>query len=230
MRTMGLFVRTRDNPPCSTLDSWILHRSIIFCVKQENRSAGGRFALVLSCVLMSDNPVRAIRPVSSARQRLYSSRWTVPPMPRPRITNEHLDYIAALLDDMWRIPGTKIRFGLDALVGWIPGIGDSLAAIASCLIVLVSWRRGVPSITLVRMVANILLETTVGAIPVVGDVFHIAWKANRRNYRLLIREKQQPGSHTGRDWMFLAIIVFTAIAAVAFPVGMLIWLLRFHAR
>jgi hypothetical protein len=80
------------------------------------------------------------------------------------------------------------------------------------------------------MVANILLETTVGAIPVVGDVFHIAWKANRRNYRLLIREKQQPGSHTGRDWMFLAIIVFTAIAAVAFPVGMLIWLLRFHAR
>jgi hypothetical protein len=151
-------------------------------------------------------------------------------MPRPRITNEHLDYIAALLDDMWRIPGTKIRFGLDALVGWIPGIGDSLAAIASCLIVLVSWRRGVPSITLVRMVANILLETTVGAIPVVGDVFHIAWKANRRNYRLLIREKQQPGSHTGRDWMFLALIVFTAIAAVAFPVGMLIWLLRFHAR
>jgi hypothetical protein len=151
-------------------------------------------------------------------------------MPRPRITNEHLDYIAALLDDMWRIPGTKIRFGLDALVGWIPGIGDSLAAIASSLIVLVSWRRGVPSITLVRMVANILLETTVGAIPVVGDVFHIAWKANRRNYRLLIREKQQPGSHTGRDWMFLAIIVFTAIAAVAFPVGMLIWLLRFHAR
>jgi hypothetical protein len=151
-------------------------------------------------------------------------------MPRPRITNEHLDYIAALLDDMWRIPGTKIRFGLDALVGWIPGIGDSLAAIASSLIVLVSWRRGVPSITLVRMVANILLETTVGAIPVVGDVFHIAWKANRRNYRLLIREKQQPGSHTGRDWMFLALIVFTAIAAVAFPVGMLIWLLRFHAR
>jgi hypothetical protein len=151
-------------------------------------------------------------------------------MPRPLISNEHLDYIAALLDDMWRIPGTKIRFGLDALVGWIPGIGDAAAGIASCLIVFVSWLRGVPSITLARMVANILLESTLGAIPVVGDIFHVAWKANRRNYRLLVREREQPGSNTGRDWMFLAIILFTLIAAVALPVGMLIWLLRFHLK
>ena len=149
-------------------------------------------------------------------------------MPRPLISNEHLDYVAALLDDMWRIPGTKIRFGLDALIGWIPGIGDAMAGIASCLIVFAAWRRRVPAITLVRMVANLVLETSVGAIPVAGDIFHIAWKANRRNYRLLVREKEQPGSNTARDWMFLAIILFTVIAAVALPVGLLIWLLRFH--
>ena len=148
----------------------------------------------------------------------------------PLASNENLEYVAALLDDMWRIPGTKIRFGLDALVGWIPGIGDATAGIASCLIVFVSWLRGVPSITLVRMVANILLEATLGAIPVVGDIFHVAWKANRRNYRLLIREKEQPGSHTRRDWLFLTIIAFTAIAAVAFPIGVLIWMLRFYSR
>jgi hypothetical protein len=150
--------------------------------------------------------------------------------PRQLTSNEHLNYVAALLDDMWRIPGTKIRFGLDALVGWVPGIGDAMAAIASCLIVFASWRRGVPSITLVRMVGNILLESTLGAIPIVGDIFHVAWKANRRNYRLLIREKENPGANTKRDWVFLVVVLFTSIAAVAFPVCILIWLLRFHSR
>jgi hypothetical protein len=145
----------------------------------------------------------------------------------PRLaSNEHLDYLAALLDDMFRIPGTKIRFGLDALIGWIPGIGDAVAGIASFLIVFGAWRRGVQSITLVRMIANVLLETTLGAIPVAGDLFHVFWKANRRNYRLLIREKEQPGSHTGRDWMFLAIILLMVITAAAIPVAILIWILR----
>jgi hypothetical protein len=149
-------------------------------------------------------------------------------MPRPLASNEHLDYIAALLDDMFRIPGTHIRFGLDAIIGWIPGIGDAVSGIASFLIVFAAWRRGVQSITLVRMVANVLLETTMGAIPVAGDVFHVFWKANRRNYRLLIREQEQPGSNTRRDWIFLIIILVTAIAAVVIPIALLIWLLHSH--
>ena len=149
-------------------------------------------------------------------------------MPRLLPSNEHLDYVAALLDDMWRIPGTKVRFGLDAVIGWVPGIGDAMAGIASCLIVFASWRRGAKPITLARMIANILLEMTIGAIPVAGDIFHIVWKANRRNYRLLIREKEQPGAYTRRDWMFLAAILITAVAVVAIPVGLLIWLLKAH--
>jgi hypothetical protein len=96
-------------------------------------------------------------------------------------TDEHLDTIASLLDDMFRIPGTKIRFGLDAIIGWIPGIGDAAAGIASFLIVFAAWRRGTPGITLARMIANVVLETLVGAIPIVGDIFHVIWKANRRN-------------------------------------------------
>jgi hypothetical protein len=159
--------------------------------------------------------------------RLYSVSVTGS-LSRPRLltSNEHLDYIAAVLDDMWRIPGTKIRFGLDALIGWVPGIGDALAGIASCLIVFASWRRGVPRITLTRMVANILLESTIGAIPVVGDVFHIAWKANRRNYRLLLREREQPGSYIKRDWVFLAVILLMFVAAAGIPIAIFIWLLR----
>jgi len=149
-------------------------------------------------------------------------------MPRPLASNEHLDYIAALLDDMFRIPGTHIRFGLDAIIGWIPGIGDAVSGIASFLIVFAAWRRGAQSITLVRMVANVLLETSLGAIPVAGDVFHVFWKANRRNYRLLIREQEQPGSNTRRDWLFLIIILVTAIAVVVIPIALLIWLLHSH--
>jgi hypothetical protein len=147
-------------------------------------------------------------------------------MPRQLASNEHLDYIAALLDDMFRIPGTQIRFGLDALIGWIPGIGDALAGMASFLIVFAAWLRGVQAITLVRMIANVLLETALGAIPVAGDVFHVVWKANRRNYKLLIREREQPGVNARRDWLFLAIILFTALAAVAIPIAILIWILR----
>jgi hypothetical protein len=144
-------------------------------------------------------------------------------------TNEHLDYVAALLDDMFRIPGTQIRFGLDAVIGWVPGIGDAMAGIASSLIVFAAWRRGVQAITLVRMIANVALETTVGAIPVAGDIFHIFWKANRRNYKLLIREREQPGSHTRKDWVFLAIILFATLAAVTIPIGILIWILRSYS-
>jgi len=131
---------------------------------------------------------------------------------------------------MWRIPGTNVRFGLDALIGWIPGIGDVMAGAASCVIVFASWRRGVAPVTLARMVANILLETAVGGVPVVGDVFHIFWKANRRNYRILIREKQQPRAKTWRDWIFLGAILVGAVAVVAIPIGILIWLVRTYSR
>jgi hypothetical protein len=150
-------------------------------------------------------------------------------MPLKLSSNEHLDYIAALLDDIFRVPGTQIRFGLDAVIGWVPGIGDAMASIASFLIVFAAWRRGVKVITLVRMIANVLLESTVGAIPLAGDVFHIFWKANRRNYLLLIREKEQPGSSTRRDWVFLAIMLFTVIAAAGIPIAILIWILRSHS-
>lgn len=147
-------------------------------------------------------------------------------MARPLTSDEHLDYVAALLDDMFRIPGTQIRFGLDALIGWVPGIGDAMSGVASFLIVFASWRRGTKAVTLVRMIANVLLETAIGAIPVAGDVFHVFWKANRRNFRLLMREKEQPGANTRRDWMFLAVILFAVVAAVGIPIVILIWILR----
>jgi hypothetical protein len=147
-------------------------------------------------------------------------------VPKRLATDEHLDYVASLLDDMFRVPGTGIRFGLDALIGWVPGVGDAMTAVASFLIVFASWRRGAKAVTLTRMAANVLLETAIGAVPVVGDAFHIVWKANRRNYRLLLREREQPGGNTVRDWIFLAVLLLAVLAAVAIPIVLLIWLLR----
>src|ERR1700742_870006 len=72
--------------------------------------------------------------------------------------NEHLDLLSHLLDDFIRIPGTPIRFGLDGIVGFIPGVGDAIGGIASCIIIIAAWVRGVPSPVLARMVANVAIE------------------------------------------------------------------------
>src|SRR5256885_12843992 len=98
------------------------------------------------------------------------------PAIRETASDEQLNLIATWLDDRFEIPGTKIRFGLDALIGWIPGIGDALAAFASLLIVFAGWKRGAARITLIRMLLNLVVENTLGAIPIVGDVAHVAWK------------------------------------------------------
>jgi Domain of unknown function (DUF4112) len=139
------------------------------------------------------------------------------------VSNEHLDYIAALLDDMWQIPGTKIRFGLDAVIGWVPGVGDAMAGAASCVIIFAAWKRGARPVTLARMAANVGLESILGAVPIVGDAFHIFWKANRRNYRLFVREKQEPGRNTKFDWIYLFIIIIAAGAVLAVPITLLVW-------
>jgi hypothetical protein len=83
------------------------------------------------------------------------------------------------------VPGTGIRFGLDGMVGLIPGIGDSATALISLWFVLEGARLGLPKRKLARMLLNIGLDTAVGAIPVLGDVFDLAWKANRRNYSII---------------------------------------------
>jgi hypothetical protein len=143
-------------------------------------------------------------------------------------TDEHLDRIASVLDDMFRIPGTQIRFGLDFLIGWIPGIGDAAAGVASLLIIVAAWRRGAPLITLARMATNVVLEALLGTIPVFGDIFHIAWKANRRNYRLWMREKNAAPdeSHAWRDVLFFVMLLAAALCLIAVPIALAIWLIH----
>ena len=97
-----------------------------------------------------------------------------------------LSRLAGLLDDRYRIPGTNVRFGLDAIVGLVPGVGDLAGAALSGYIVLEGRRLGVPKRLLLTMVKNVAVDAALGAVPVIGDLADIHWKANRKNVHLLI--------------------------------------------
>jgi hypothetical protein len=96
-----------------------------------------------------------------------------------------LDALATLLDTAFILPGTNVRFGFDALIGLIPGIGDAITTAISLYIVREAHQLGAPFHVIVRMLANVALDGFVGAVPVVGDAFDVMWRANRRNVRLL---------------------------------------------
>jgi Domain of unknown function (DUF4112) len=158
------------------------------------------------------------------------SRRRTPGMVRPRLgggggafRDENLDLLSRVLDTWFRIPGTKIRFGLDGIVGFIPGIGDVLGGLASCIIVLAAYFRGVPLITIARMVANLAIEIGVGLVPVLGNLFDIGWRANRRNYHLL--ERSLAGQHrdTSRDWIFMGLLGLGLLALAMLPFLLLLW-------
>jgi len=144
-------------------------------------------------------------------------------------TDERLDHIAWLLDECFRLPGTGIRFGLDGIIGLVPGLGDVLAGILSLIIPLAAWIRGVPYITILRMTVNIGIGVLVGSIPLFGDIFDVFWKPNRRNYQLLTRHIGQPRIHTGKDWAFLFILVATIVFIFAIPIILLLVLILWIA-
>src|SRR5579863_3408807 len=120
--------------------------------------------------------------------------------------DENLDLLSHLLDDFIRIPGTPIRFGLDGIVGFIPGVGDAIGGIASCVIILAAWARGVSYLTLARMLVNWGIEVVLGMVPIAGNLFDIGWKANRRNYRLLTGSLADPQGEKRRSWLFFALL------------------------
>jgi hypothetical protein len=129
-----------------------------------------------------------------------------------------------ILDEAFRIPGTGIRFGIDGIVGLVPGIGDVLAGLFSLVIPLAAWIRGVPYVTLMRMGVNIGIGVLAGSVPFFGDIFDIAWKANRRNFRLLRLHMAEPRRHTWRDWIFLLLLALVLGVVLALPIVLLLWL------
>ena len=138
--------------------------------------------------------------------------------------DENLDMLSRVLDTWFRVPGTSIRFGLDGIIGFIPGIGDFLAGLASCIIVLAAFFRGVPMVTIARMVANLGIEVGIGAVPFAGNLFDIAWRANRRNYFLLERSLAAGRRDTWKDWVFMLLIGLGLMTMAMLPFILLLWL------
>ena len=101
---------------------------------------------------------------------------------------QRMRFVAHLLDDSIRLPGTEFRIGLDPIVGVLPVAGDAVSAVLSGYIVLESARLGVSYLTLLRMLANVGVDFAIGSVPLIGDAFDAAWKANVRNLRLALTD------------------------------------------
>lgn len=146
------------------------------------------------------------------------------------LSDQALEALATILDDAFRIPGTQFRFGLDPLIGLVPGLGDAISGAASFLIIYAGWQRRVPKVTLARMVANVAIDSLVGSMPVVGDAFDAAYKSNRKNLNLLRRAQLDTRRRQQwHDFLFLLLIAVAIAALVAIPLVVL-WLIVTHLR
>ena len=143
----------------------------------------------------------------------------------PRLAFARL--LAELLDRRFTVPGTSIRIGLDPIIGLIPGIGDTLANLAGSAILLIGAQFNLPKIVLLRMALNVALNTLVGAIPFVGDLFSIWFRSNVRNAQLLERYASQHRQRAATaDWLFVvAVIGGLLLLLIAVLIG-LGWLIR----
>ncbi|MCU0685040.1 MAG: DUF4112 domain-containing protein [Polyangiaceae bacterium] len=133
------------------------------------------------------------------------------PARRDPAVDEALEGLARWMDDAFRIPVIGARFGLDALLGLVPGFGDTATSLVAFYVLIAAVRRRVPKVTVARMGLNIAIDYLVGALPFVGDAFDLWWKANRRNLELLRRHAPSPqaparGSTFG-DWIFVGAII-----------------------
>ena len=140
--------------------------------------------------------------------------------PPPNDSLRRVQVVASVLDDAIRIPGTSIRFGIDPIVGLIPGLGDLLGGAASVYIILEAARAGAPASVLVRMALNVGIDTIVGEVPFLGDLFDFAWKSNRRNVALLVRHVEAP-VETRRASKALVAMLIAAIGLVVIGVSAL---------
>ena len=143
-------------------------------------------------------------------------------MEDPDLIRRRLSRLAWLLDSSIPLPGTRFRFGVDAILGLIPGLGDVLGVLLSSYIVREAARLGAPPSVLVRMTFNVAVEGIVGLVPFAGDVFDAVWKANQRNYALLDAHLTHPERTAKASRIFVAMlivalvafIVLTAVAAI----------------
>jgi hypothetical protein len=148
--------------------------------------------------------------------------------------DDSLDRLSWLMDDLIKIPGLNWRFGLDALVGLIPGFGDTVTSMVSFYILASAVRYRVPKVTLLRMGLNIGIDYLVGSFPVVGDLFDAWWKSNQMNVALLSKRATVSASEARKgqlsDWLFVGLIILVLAGLAIGSAALSIYLLYLIAR
>jgi hypothetical protein len=141
---------------------------------------------------------------------------------------EHLmaiaDMLAKVLDTTFRIPGTSWYIGLDPLLGLIPGIGDVLANLIGTIILGLATRLQLPRIVLARMSLNLLINGTVGAVPIVGDLFSVWFRSHTRNAALLREAVMKPDRETHTDWFYVVGIIGGTVTLLLVTIAFVVWL------
>ncbi len=117
-----------------------------------------------------------------------------------------VEYVSVLMDDKFKIPGTNFRFGLDPLLNLIPIVGDLSGFAVSAMLVATMAKNGASRKIVILMLINIIIDTTIGAIPIIGNIFDFAYKSNTKNIRLL-KEHYQDGKHQGKGTGIIVLIV-----------------------
>lgn len=141
---------------------------------------------------------------------------------------EHLlaiaDIIARVMDTTIKIPGTSLYIGLDPLLGLIPGIGDVLANLIGTVILGLGTRLRLPRIVLARMSLNLLINGTVGAVPIVGDLFSVWFRSHSKNALLLREAAMKPDRETHTDWFYVGGIIGGTVGLLLLTIAFMIWL------
>jgi Domain of unknown function (DUF4112) len=147
------------------------------------------------------------------------------PLPPTPDTLAALRRYAVLLDSQFRVPGTNIRFGLDAIVGLIPGIGDISTPVFAALLLLQGVRMRLPIVVQARMVLNAAIDMLFGFVPILGDLVDIGFKANLRNLALLERHARRDVPPSRSDYIFVIVCVIVLTFVALSPIAVLVWLL-----
>jgi hypothetical protein len=141
-----------------------------------------------------------------------------------------LRHMARLLDSAYQVPGTSYRIGLDPIVGLVPGFGDLISPLFTIALLWQSHDLHLPRIVQVRMLFNVVIDTVIGMIPLAGDLFDFAWKANDMNMVLLERYAYEERRASAGDWLFVVGLTVVLIAIAALPFVLLNLVLSYVMR
>jgi len=133
------------------------------------------------------------------------------------------ELLAKILDTTVKIPGTPFYVGLDPLLGLIPGLGDILANLIGTVILVLAARLHVPRIVMARMSLNLLINGTIGAIPIFGDLFSVWFRSHARNAVLLREAAAKPSRNTHQDWLYVAGIIGGTIVLLLLAIATVMW-------